>query len=97
MEKSMLIIGTGIAGLSAGCYGQMNGYKTQLFEMHDKPGGVCTCGSCIGKECDSDYLQAGYAYFQFVFDKTPIHGRPNRYNLRQKMTFTILATGAENG
>jgi phytoene dehydrogenase-like protein len=42
MEKSIIIIGGGIAGLSAGCYGQMNGCRTQVFEMHDKTGGVCT-------------------------------------------------------
>jgi phytoene dehydrogenase-like protein len=42
MEKSIIIIGAGIAGLSAGCYGQMNGYRTQIFEMHDLPGGLCT-------------------------------------------------------
>jgi phytoene dehydrogenase-like protein len=42
MEKSIIIIGAGITGLSAGCYGQMNGYQTQIFEMHDKSGGVCT-------------------------------------------------------
>jgi phytoene dehydrogenase-like protein len=42
MEKSIIIIGAGIAGLSAGCYGQMNGYRTQIYEMHDKPGGLCT-------------------------------------------------------
>jgi phytoene dehydrogenase-like protein len=42
MAKSIIIIGAGIAGLSAGCYGQMNGYRTQIFELHDKPGGLCT-------------------------------------------------------
>lgn len=42
MKQSIIIIGAGIAGLSAGCYGQMNGYDTQIFEMHDLPGGVCT-------------------------------------------------------
>ena len=42
MEKSIIIIGAGIAGLSAGCYSQMNGYRTQIFELHDKPGGLCT-------------------------------------------------------
>lgn len=42
MEKSIIIIGAGITGLSAGCYGQMNGYRTSIFEMHDKTGGVCT-------------------------------------------------------
>ncbi len=41
-NKSILIIGAGIAGLSAGCYGQMNGYQTQVFELHTQPGGLCT-------------------------------------------------------
>jgi ribulose 1,5-bisphosphate synthetase/thiazole synthase len=40
MERSIIIVGAGIAGLSAGCYGQMNGYRTQIFEMHTTPGGV---------------------------------------------------------
>jgi phytoene dehydrogenase-like protein len=42
MEKSIIIIGGGLTGLAAGCYGRMNGYKTTIFEMHDKAGGVCT-------------------------------------------------------
>ncbi len=42
MPKSIIIIGGGIAGLSTGCYAQMNGYQTRIFEMHDKPGGLCT-------------------------------------------------------
>jgi len=41
-EKSIAIIGAGIAGLAAGCYGRMNGYETHLFEMHARPGGLCT-------------------------------------------------------
>ena len=41
-QKSIIIIGAGIAGLAAGCYGQMNGYRTHIFELHDKPGGLCT-------------------------------------------------------
>ena len=39
-EKSVIIIGAGLAGLSAGCYAQMNGYKTHIFEHHSAPGGV---------------------------------------------------------
>lgn len=42
MEKSIIIIGGGLAGLSAGCYGRMNGYKTTIYEMHDIAGGVAT-------------------------------------------------------
>jgi phytoene dehydrogenase-like protein len=41
-EKSIIIIGAGIAGLSAGCYAQMNGYRSQIFELHNLPGGLCT-------------------------------------------------------
>jgi phytoene desaturase len=39
MNRSIIIIGAGIAGLSAGCYGRMNGYDTEIFEMHTVPGG----------------------------------------------------------
>ena len=41
-QKSVIIIGAGMAGLAAGCYARMNGYRTRLFELHDKPGGLCT-------------------------------------------------------
>ncbi|MBP7256300.1 MAG: NAD(P)/FAD-dependent oxidoreductase [Chitinophagales bacterium] len=36
------IIGAGISGLSAGCYLQMNGFETEIFEKHTIPGGLCT-------------------------------------------------------
>lgn len=42
MEKSIIIIGAGISGLSAGCYAQMNGYKSEIYELHNLPGGLCT-------------------------------------------------------
>ena len=41
-QKSILIIGAGVGGLSAGCYAAMNGYRTTIVEMHSRPGGVCT-------------------------------------------------------
>ncbi len=40
-QKSIIIIGGGLAGLATGCYAQMNGYKTKIFEKLGKPGGVC--------------------------------------------------------
>lgn len=42
ITPSLIIIGAGIGGLAAGCYAQMNGFETALFESHDKPGGTCT-------------------------------------------------------
>jgi len=42
VEKSVIIIGAGIAGLSTGCYAQMNGFESEIYEMHNVPGGLCT-------------------------------------------------------
>lgn len=42
MRNTVSIVGGGIAGLSTGCYLQMNGYDTQIFESHSIPGGLCT-------------------------------------------------------
>lgn len=36
------IIGAGVAGLSVGCYLQMNGFETEIFERHSTFGGLCT-------------------------------------------------------
>jgi len=41
MEKSIVIVGAGIAGLSTGCYARMNGFKTTIYETHQVPGGLC--------------------------------------------------------
>jgi phytoene dehydrogenase-like protein len=41
-DKSVVIVGAGIAGLSAATYAQRSGYRTTLLEMHDIPGGLCT-------------------------------------------------------
>lgn len=40
--KKVNIIGAGISGLAVGCYLQMNGFNTEIFESHSKPGGLCT-------------------------------------------------------
>lgn len=41
-QKKILIVGGGMAGLSAGCYAQMNGFESHIFEKHAVPGGLCT-------------------------------------------------------
>lgn len=69
MTHKIIIIGAGIAGLSAGCYARMNGYEAEIYEMHDKPGGLCTSwkrkgytiDGCIhwliGSSPDSDFYR----------------------------------------
>lgn len=41
-SPSVIIIGAGIAGLTAGVYAQRNGYSSRIFEMHTQPGGLMT-------------------------------------------------------
>jgi phytoene dehydrogenase-like protein len=40
-HPSVVIIGGGLAGLSAGCYARASGFRTQIVEHHAL-GGVCT-------------------------------------------------------
>ncbi|MFW9793667.1 MAG: phytoene desaturase family protein [Candidatus Thorarchaeota archaeon] len=56
-KKSMIIIGAGLAGLSTGCYAQMNGYESKIFEHHTKAGGV----AAVWKR--KDYLIDGGIHF----------------------------------
>lgn len=42
MKKKIVIIGGGVAGLSAGIYARMNGFDAEIVEMHTVPGGQCT-------------------------------------------------------
>lgn len=42
MGKNIIIIGAGMSGLSTGCYAQMNGFKSSIYEMSTIPGGLCT-------------------------------------------------------
>lgn len=51
-DNSIIIIGAGFAGLSVGIYAQMNGYSTQVFEMQDSPGGLCTAWKRKGYTID---------------------------------------------
>ncbi|MHB8868558.1 MAG: phytoene desaturase family protein [Thermoleophilia bacterium] len=42
MERKLVIIGAGVAGLTAGCYAARSGYRTTILEMAATPGGLCT-------------------------------------------------------
>jgi ribulose 1,5-bisphosphate synthetase/thiazole synthase len=41
-SKSIAIMGGGIAGLTAGIYARMNGFETEIYEMHTNARGRCT-------------------------------------------------------
>ncbi|MFE9248888.1 phytoene desaturase family protein [Streptomyces sp. NPDC007088] len=44
----VIVVGAGVAGLSTGCYAQMSGLRTRIFEKHVLPGGCCTAWSREG-------------------------------------------------
>ncbi|MFC2029221.1 phytoene desaturase family protein [Chloroflexota bacterium] len=80
MTKSVIVIGAGIAGLSAGCYLQMNGYRTQIFELHDKPGGLCTSWKRKGYTIDGCIrwllgARPGIDFYQFWEELGAVQGR----------------------
>jgi phytoene dehydrogenase-like protein len=52
MKRKIIIVGGGIAGLSAGVYGQKYGYDTEIYEMHTIPGGQCTAWERKGYRFD---------------------------------------------
>jgi len=52
MSKKIVIIGGGIAGLSASIYAAMNGFDTQIVEMHSVAGGQCTAWDRKGYRFD---------------------------------------------
>ncbi|NPD87741.1 MAG: NAD(P)/FAD-dependent oxidoreductase [Asgard group archaeon] len=41
-QRKIIIIGAGIAGLTAGCYLQKHGFETEIYELHNLPGGCVT-------------------------------------------------------
>jgi len=78
-EKSIIIIGAGLAGLSAGCYARMNGYRTHIFELHDKPGGLCTSWKRKGYTFDGSihYMMGSRSgiYHRFFEELGAVQGR----------------------
>jgi phytoene dehydrogenase-like protein len=78
--SDVVVIGAGIAGLAAGCYAQMNGYQTQIFELHDQPGGLCTAWQRQGYTFDGClyYLfgsGAGQPFHQIWAELGAVRGR----------------------
>lgn len=51
-ERTVVIIGAGIGGLSAGCTARQSGLRAILFEQHVTPGGLCTAWSRQGYTFD---------------------------------------------
>ena len=79
-KNKIIIIGAGIAGLSAGNYLQLNDYNTEIYELHDKPGGLCTSWKRRGYNFDGCIHSIGglnpkfrlYQYLNEIIDMTQL-------------------------
>ncbi|MGD0583849.1 MAG: NAD(P)/FAD-dependent oxidoreductase [Bacteroidales bacterium] len=52
MTRKIVIIGGGVAGLSAGIYARLNGFNAEIVEMHSITGGQCTAWDRKGYRFD---------------------------------------------
>lgn len=91
INNDIIIIGAGFAGLGAGIYGQMNGYRTQIFEMHDKPGGLCTSWQRKGYtfDCCIHWLVGSNpeSAFHTIWEETGISEGRKFINMDEYMRF----------
>lgn len=51
-QRSLIVIGAGLAGLSAGYFADINGYETHIFEHHSRAGGVAATWERQGYQID---------------------------------------------
>ncbi len=80
MTKKIVVIGAGIAGLTAGCYGRMNGFETEIYEMHSEAGGLCTSWKRKGYNIDGSIhwlmgTREGSSFYNFWEELGAIQGR----------------------
>jgi len=65
--KSIIVIGAGITGLSAGIYARRNGYDATIYESHYLPGGMCTAWQRKG------YTFEGCLHYVQLLGTSPAH------------------------
>jgi phytoene dehydrogenase-like protein len=86
-DKSIIIIGAGLAGLSTGAYAQMNGYRSRIVEHHSEPGGVATAWK------HGDYLiDGGIHYLMGHRPGQACHGVYRELGILQDRTYPDLKT-----
>jgi phytoene dehydrogenase-like protein len=66
--KKVIIVGAGIAGLSAGIYAQRSGFNVTIFEMHNIPGGNSTSWKRGGY-----FFEGGMHWLTGSSEKTPLN------------------------
>jgi phytoene dehydrogenase-like protein len=95
MERHVVIVGGGLAGLSAGCYARASGFRTTIIEHNLALGGVCaawtrgpyTIDGCI------HWLTGGA--FQQIYKELGIVPRVSLRTMEQFLTYRDARDGLE--
>jgi phytoene dehydrogenase-like protein len=86
-ERSIIIVGAGLAGLATGCYAQMNGYQSRIYEHHIHPGGVAAAWR------RGEYLIDGGIHFVMGHKPgTGLHGLYRQLGIVPAVSFKDLTT-----
>lgn len=81
-DKKIIIIGSGIAGMAMGCYLQMNGYRSVIYEKGFTSGGLCT-----GWKRGDYYFDGCISWLVGSSSRNWFHKAWNELNIIQNMNF----------
>ena len=87
--KKVIIIGGGIAGLSAGVYARRSGFDVTILEQHTIPGGNSTSWKRDGYLFEDVYKRQALGFFSTSFSWTGMNIMTIRACLFQRTIFTI--------
>ncbi|MFO0549762.1 MAG: flavodoxin domain-containing protein [Polyangiaceae bacterium] len=94
-DRHILIVGGGLAGLSAGCYARAAGFRTTILEHNVALGGVCTAWRRGEYTIDGCIHWLTGGAFDRVYEELGILPRVERRTIETFMTYRDLKTGNE--
>jgi phytoene desaturase len=94
-QQHLLIIGGGLAGLAAGSYARMNGWKTTVLEHNSELGGVCTSWQRQGYTIDGCIHWLTGGDFMRLYQELGIVPAVQLRTLQQFATYRDVQEGIE--
>ena len=88
--KSVIVIGAGLAGLSASCYAGMNGYDVKVFEHASRSGGVAATWKRKGYTIDG-----GIHFYMGIQPGSSIHELYRELGVYREDRFRVMGTYAD--
>jgi phytoene dehydrogenase-like protein len=94
-DRHLLIIGGGVAGLSAGCYAQQSGFRTTIVEHNLALGGVCTAWQRGGYTMDGCIHWLTGGPFMRLYEELGIVPAVPLHTLQTWLTYRDVRAGVE--